>query len=829
MKRAALVLALLLGGTAGVRAQGSSAAAGSGGGGARARVSAFMEVGRYEEAEAAARTAAATSAGMLATLGEVLLARGQVAAADSAFRLAVARGAPDRPVAEVALATLQQGRGARDSARAAFRRVLADVGRSPAADVRALVAAGDAARALGAEDPELFKDALRLYDRAAAAGPTDPLPRLRAGDLFLEKYNAEDAQKSFEEVLRLDPRQPDALVGLARVLRFDGRPGPTEAAERALATNPHSVPAHVLLARLALEGEDFAGAEREAGDALAVDPASLEALAVLGATRWVRGDGAGLEAAWRRAAAFAPRDAAFFTTAAELGVDSRRYGGAVELARRALALDSTDAAALGIVGINLLRSGDMAGGRAALERAFARDRYNVWFKNTLDLLDAVAKYRETRTADFQLVVSPGESELLAPYAGELAEEAYAKLAARYGYRPTAPIRVELYPRHADFSVRTVGLTGLGALGVTFGRVIAMDSPASRERGDFDWGSTLWHEVAHVFHIGMTDARVPRWFTEGLAVWEERRARPGWGFAPTPDFLVALKEGRLPPVSRLNDAILRPSYPEEVAHAYYEASLVMARIEGQHGFPAILALLAAYRGGAETSQAFAKVLGEDPAAFDREFDGWLRQRFAAALDGRYGAAVKEAGLLAAAGNTTAAAAALERAIALFPDYAGADNAYARLAALHEKAGQPAQAAHDLERLVAHTETAYDERLHLADLDQRLGNAAGAAAALEGALWIWPYDAAVHEKLAGLYAGLREWPQAVRERRAIVALAPVDRAEALYQLALTLYQSGDVAGARREVLHALEAAPNFERAQALLLKITDAPAPAHGASR
>ncbi len=815
--RAGLTLALLLGVAAAAAGQAPAAAAG-----ARTQARALAEAGRYEEAERIARAAASPE--LLVTLGEVLLARGQRAPADSAFRLALAGHPSDRLVAELDRGKLQRARGARDSARASFRRVLDQA--AGARDARSLVAVGDAARFLGQDDPPLFKDALRQYDRAAAADPLDPLPRVRAGDLFLEKYNGEDAQQSFREALELNPRQPDALVGLARVLEFDGRPGAADAARRALATNPHSVPAHLLLARLALEGEDFAAAEREVTDALAVDPASLDALAVLGATRYLGGDPPGLEAAWRRAAALDPRDAEFFTTAAQLGVQGRRFGGAVELARRALALDTSNATALGILGINLLRDGDIAGGRAALERAFRRDPYNVWYKNTLDLLDALKGYRETRTADFQIVISPGESELLAPYAGELAEEAYEKLAARYGYRPPAPVRLEIYPRHSDFSVRTVGLVGLGALGVTFGRVVAMDSPASRERGDFNWGSTLWHEVAHVFHLGMTDARVPRWFTEGLAVYEERRARPGWGFAPTPDFLLALKQGRLPPPSRLNDAIVRPSYPEEVVHAYYEASLVVEQIEHEHGFKAILDLLSAYKAGSSTGQAFQRVLGLDPAAFDRAFDGWLRQRFAPALSDRYAAEVDAAAKLAAQGRTADAASALERAIALFPEYAGPDNAYARLAELHEKGGQPALAAHDLGRLVAHAETAYDERLHLADLQERLGDAAGAAATLEGALYVWPYDPALHTRLATLYAGLAQWPKAVRERRALVALAPVDRAEALYQLALALYQSGDAAGARREVLHALEAAPGFEKAQSLLLRIQDAP---RGASR
>src|SRR6185503_18134860 len=122
-----------------------------------------------------------------------------------------------------------------------------------------------------------------------------------------------------------------------------------------------------------------------------------------------------------------------------------------------------------------------------------------------------------------------ESALLSIYGSALAEEAYDSLAARYGYKPATPVRVEVYNSHADFSVRTVGLAGLGALGVSFGNVVAMDSPSAREGGEFNWGSTLWHELAHVFTLGMTAHRVPRWLSEGLSVVEERRARRTWGW------------------------------------------------------------------------------------------------------------------------------------------------------------------------------------------------------------------------------------------------------------------------------------------------------------
>ena len=69
---------------------------------------------------------------------------------------------------------------------------------------------------------------------------------------------------------------------------------------------------------------------------------------------------------------------------------------------------------------------------------------------------------------------------------------------------------------------------IGALGACFGRVVTMDSPRARPPGEFQWEATLWHELAHVITLQMSNQRVPRWLTEGISVYEEKLARPEWG-------------------------------------------------------------------------------------------------------------------------------------------------------------------------------------------------------------------------------------------------------------------------------------------------------------
>ena len=47
-----------------------------------------------------------------------------------------------------------------------------------------------------------------------------------------------------------------------------------------------------------------------------------------------------------------------------------------------------------------MRQGDIAAGRTALDAAFKGDPFNIWAKNTLDLLDKVETFGEHRSPHF---------------------------------------------------------------------------------------------------------------------------------------------------------------------------------------------------------------------------------------------------------------------------------------------------------------------------------------------------------------------------------------------------------------------------------------------
>ena len=817
----------------------------------RALLQALGDTGRYDDAKETIgdyERAFPDSVELSNRLGEILYETGNLLAAQQAFKRAIDGNATDALTASLNLAVLDYQRGNRSDAMQGFDRFIDVYNLSRKAQLSSpdLTAVGKACRYLGVDSHQLFKDALRAFDEAAALDPSNLEPRLSLGELFLEKHNSTEARSTFQEVLSLNPNQPRALVGLAAVLDSDGSEEALKLVVKALEVNPQFVPARVFLARQYLDLEDYSRASAEAEKALKVNPVSLEGLSILAASRFLSGDVPGFEKTRDRVLTENPVYAEFYNILADVCVQNRLYEKAVDFSRQAILLDEKSWRGYGLLGLNQLRLGDIEDGRDNLERSFNGDPYNVWIKNTLDLLDTFPNYKETASDRFLLVIDKEESDILSPYVMALAEEAYDALAERYRYQPPTPIRVEVYPSHADFSVRTIGLAGLGALGVCFGPVIAIDSPSAREKGRFNWGSTLWHELAHSITLGMTDYKVPRWVSEGLSVYEEHQARTGWGDDVGIPFLVALKKGELLPIAELNNGFIRPSYPHQISNSYYQASLVFELIVRDHGFEAVLTMLDGYKNGLRTDEVFQTVLDLEPDDFDEQFDSYVRERFAGPLtavkpppegnvmevltpqaiqnrvaeDPRdFSAQLAMGKSLFEQGKFEEALTYLEHAKLLFPAYGGNDSPYWYLAQIHETQGNAARAAEELATLTEIHESHYEAHLKLAEIQESLGDRSAAADAYEKAAFIYPLEMEPHKKLAALHRELGQHEGVIRERQAVVALERVDRAQAIYELARAHFEAGDRQSAKREVLRALEIAPNFDAAQELLLSLVE----------
>src|SRR4029453_18367928 len=354
-----------------------------------------------------------------------------------------------------------------------------------------------------------------VFRTAIEANPSYLDSHLAAGELFIEKYNYGDAAQFLNDALQLNPNSARAHLNIAINSSLAGGEEGESALAKALTINPNFAGAKIFKAGLALQAGEFSEASAELDKALKINPRSLEGHAVRAAMLYLQDQDTAAEIA--TTLAINPHSGPLFNTLSHYATMTRRTEQAAQFARRAVELSPRLWSAHLKLGMALLRMGQMEEGRAEVEKSFKGDPFNVWAKNTLDLLDTMADYKETKRGPFVIKASARESDVLSIYAASLLEEAASKLSAKYRFTPNGPITVELFQNHDDFAVRALGLPGLGALGVCFGQVIAQDSPSAREQGDFNWGSTLWHEYTHVITLQMTDYRIPRWFSEGLSV------------------------------------------------------------------------------------------------------------------------------------------------------------------------------------------------------------------------------------------------------------------------------------------------------------------------
>jgi len=752
---------------------------------------------------------------------------------------------------------LAENRGDKRGERAAFetvvRQAMLRVSLMP--EEKGLVASAQAE--LG-----LFKEANDTYRDATNQAPENSRLKADWGWLMLEKHNPGDAGGLFEEAVQANPNETRGLLGLSALAaeRWDNEAN--NPLQRALGINPNLIDAHLLTARIRIEEDNYEEAEKSVETALKVNARSSDALSLKAVVQYLQDDPAAEQETIPR---ILQQNAAYGRVFADLGdflVIKRQYSKAVEFYRRAVETDPDLPDVRSNLGINLLRLGEEAEARRALEEAYRLDPYNVWTVNTLRLMDSFVRFHTFETERFRGKLHEKEADLLRPYVEELLETSFADQIRRYGFQPDRKIVFEMYPDHEDFAVRTLGLPGLGALGASFGAVVAMDSPSARPTGAFHWGSTLWHELAHVVTLGLTNNRVPRWFTEGLSTYEETMARPGWGDQMGPEIISPLKQRGLIPMEKLNGVFVRPEYPAQIGFAYFQSGLICEFIVERYGFPKILALLAAYRDGADDEKAFRDVFGMSLSEFDAQFREFARERtynFAEAVvlrqaeraehgaeahietggeqgqqgqEGQeavrvepapstgndYFSRLRRAAELKTGGQLDQAIAEADAAKKLFPPYTDDGDPYRLLADIYEERGEKDKAAAELLEWRKQKGRDPETFKKLATLLHELGRTPEAVRTLEEALYISMYDLEIHRRLGEWYFETSNPRLAAREYRAVLALDPPDRAEAHYRLATAYRALSDRENARREVLAALEIAPGFRDAQRLLLELS-----------
>jgi len=678
------------------------------------------------------------------------------------------------------------------------------------------------------------KTANRWFQRALEEAPDDTATRVRWGDLYADSHQNADAIELYREVLAQDADDAYARLGAARVFvgSFEGAANEIlgDLLDDSSIDNGARAAGLMLIATMSLEGGNHQEALQNLDEAEKIiasdDWPPLDIYALRAAADLVNN----IEASeWtERALAYNPRYGGIYATPAYFYVITRRYRDAIELYQKAVDIDPGLATAHEELGINLLRDNQISRARKHLEIAYREDPFSPRAVNTLRLLDSFANFRLVedmpgKQGDMPVILRlhKDEADVIAPYAIELVRSSIAEFSRRYDFALREPVIIEMYPDHEDFAVRTAGMPGLGILGATFGYVVAMDSPSGRPPHAYQWGTTLWHEMAHVFTLEATDHRVPRWFSEGISVYEEWRSGPNQGVRMPMSVYSAMRKDIFLPIARLDEGFIRPTYEGQVLVSYMQAGLVCQLIDRDFGTTKLRGLLQAFGNGQQTAAAIETVLGITADQFD--------EAFAEYIDSTYGAVTADLddwhdtqlqiNLDAKAGKWPDVRANAMRLAEMMPQYVEPDSPYLALATAHEELGDRSAALDTLETFWQ--KGGYDPA-SLKKLAAGLGEAGrqpDAIAVLRSINMVDPMDRELHGILGDRLLGAGLAADALQEFEIALALDPHDKATAWYRIAQAHYQLGDIAASQQSLLQALDVAPNFRPAQRLLLELAD----------
>ena len=687
-----------------------------------------------------------------------------------------------------------------------------------------------------------FRDANEAFNTAYQIDPRHVRNIHWWGELFRIKYNDADAQRTLEEGLKANANYAPMYTAYARSVKGFGQK--EQLVQEALGKNPRHVEAFAIMASLHILDGLYDEASTLLKEALEINPSHIESLAHLATVHFLQGDSVAYNAIEEQAFAVNPRPSAFYVILARNCDLKFRYPDAIRFAEQAARFDRNNPEAYAQLGTSLLRLGRSEEAKRYLDLSFEVDPYNLFVGNMLTLIEAFDDFAFLESEHFSLLIHQDEQDVMGPAILELAEQSFEVLSKKYPYTPARRILLEAYNDQDDFAVRVAGVPHLGLLGVSFGDVLAINTPRSMDPNTYNWARTLWHELVHTMSIGLANYKLPRWFAEGLAVYEEQEAREEWGREMQITFLQAFEEGKLLALNEMDRGFTRPTYPGQILLSYYHASRVVEYIVTIYGFDAIIAILNGYAANLNDEESIRAAIGIGLDELDKGFRAWVQQEKSALADvirgmpnpfaersignplggaplfqNAFMTQLKDGAEALDNGAYDEAEVHFRRALTMYKKYTEPGNPYLGLAEVYRATREDVKLIGVLEEFLAVSEHGLDESIELAQLLEENGDIDKATHYYERSLDVSPYNREVQTRLAEMYAQQGQWDEAVQARQALLGLNPVDRADAYYQYAISLKNANRPDASKRATLQSLELAPGFRDAQKLLLQLVE----------
>ncbi len=684
-----------------------------------------------------------------------------------------------------------------------------------------------------------------------------------AAKLLLEKHNARAAVQELRLAMKLNPKIPDVYAGLgvAELHRWRFKKCLANA-NKALRINPHHASSLYLKAVCYMQWRKFHKVPPLLEKILETNPNSIEALSLLAAAHIRMFEPEKATPFIERVGKIDPNCEDLPLTIGVWLVSGRQFAEAEAYLKRAVELAPKKAGPIAALGTMYMQTGQEVEARKALETAHKLDDFRKDVAHYLTVAKALEKFAVKETEHFIVKVDKEHDLVLLDQVSDYMESIYPEVTGDYGFEPTQKTIVEILPFQKDFSARISGRAWLPTVGACTGRVIAITAP-NRTRGVLglhNWAQVLRHEFAHTVTLGATNNRIPHWFTEACAVWQQKDKR---AFHYMKTLADATHKKRLFPVNKIDWGFITPKKRGDRKLAYAQSEWMMDYIIRTYGFETIPKMLQAFAEGKTQKQVFKEVVGVSEKQFDKDFRKWAAATVkkwgienpdetkpkGGVLGGIFGGkkkpnpakvAAKKAKELLGKRKFKQARGQAAKALKTDPknqtalrvlsqcylhDKRWADAiaametlrdahpfdsfSYSHLAKIYVQLGQPEKALPNLIYLHRHTMNDPKYARQIAETYRSLKQYDSAAKYFREVIYINPYETSATEALAGIYLKMKKYDQA-RAAAKNLTLLEDDSARSWNYLAMVRYR---IALATKNIDELHQAREDAEKAQKL----------------
>lgn len=669
-----------------------------------------------------------------------------------------------------------------------------------------------------------------------------------AGNLAVSKFDYALAATYFDKALAEDETDLPALGGLAKCFwhsadsRLDG------ILDRIEAINPHDSVAAQIRTERELDANDLEPALNRIDKQLTRNPLNLTFRGLKLAAFFLQDNKPGMAALEMDTLNYNPHASEVFRIAGRIASRHYRFTEGAAFQKKALEANANDVLAKAFYAQDLLRLGQDELGRKMLTEAFAGDRFNVQVFNLLELLDKVADFEVMENKAFQLRMPKKEVPVWGEDVLDLLNDSFKTFSKKYDVRLKTPVAIQIFDNHDDFMVRSVGLPGnAGHLGICFGQLVTMDSPSARTPGAMNWRSVMLHEFVHVITLQKTANRMERWLSEGISVYEQIEADPGWAHGLDMDYKWIVEADGIPGVADIPKLFTEPRTGTHLMFGYFTAGEFVRFYVDRYGFGTLNKAMEGIRKGQLTLDALLEASSVSEKEMSKEFRAFLKQRFKpfdvmpevnptflkAYKDrdasfvgmpfepepGAFHQTLEKAEKALQQKAIKEAETAFWKAHELYPDYQGEGEPLARLATMYADQKREEDLEKVLKKAAFGRETAFWACLSLANYYKDKQNWQGLADIARRGLDIDPFDLLMNRYQMEAFGKLN---RKEAQLQALKTLVDLDKDRAFsYRLQRIdlLLEKGAKTAAKEETLELLEEMPSSWEAQQRLLKVID----------